>query len=216
MWIGTKQERTIQIPLFVLDSKAQISNDLTVHNISRVEINGTRIKRIPLGSTKGNYVEMFKARDKDGKPIELAYDKKGNQLDAKKIIEDYNKEYVKKYGKIHESLYEELNKKRREKDLISVAIWLDIKQRNSRLKDKTRLESDEDKKLRKNIQIKGRGFADKIKRKFKSKNVRIDGSIPVVYTMLTKAQVLYLAKDRDVNRIFLYESERRRGSPEFN
>ena len=114
---------------------------------------------------------------------------------------------MKKYGKIHESLYEELNKKKKEKDLISVAIWLDIKQRNSRLKDKTRQESDEDKKLRKNIQIKGRGFANKIKRKFKSETVRIDGLAPVVYTTLTKAQVLYLAKDRDVSRIFLYEPE---------
>ena len=204
---GTKQESTIQIPLFVLNSKAQISNDLAVHNVSRVELKGTKTKRIPLGSTRGNYVEMIKALDKNGRPIDLAYDKKGNQVDANKIIEDYNKEYVKKYGKIHESLYEELNKKKKEKDLISVAIWLDIKQRNSRLKDKTRQESDEDKKLRKNVQIKGSGFANKIKRKFKSETVRIDGLAPVVYTTLTKAQVLYLAKDRDVSRIFLYEPE---------
>jgi hypothetical protein len=204
---GTKQESAIQIPLLVLDSKAQISNDLTVHNISRVEIKGTKIKRIPLGSTRGNYVEMIKALDKNGRPIDLAYDKKGNQVDAKKIMEDHDKEYVKKYGKIHESLYEELNKKKREKDLISVAIWLDIKQRNFKLKDKTRQESDEDKKLRKNIQIKGREFSNKIKRKFKSETVRIDDFAPVVYTTLTKGQVLYLAKDGDVSRIFLHEPE---------
>jgi hypothetical protein len=77
---GTKQESTIQIPLFVLNSKAQISNDLAVHNVSRVELKGTKTKRIPLGSTRGNYVEMIKALDKNGRPIDLAYDKKGNQV----------------------------------------------------------------------------------------------------------------------------------------
>ena len=130
---GTKQESIIQIPLFVLDSKAQISSDLTVHHVSRVEINGTKIKRIPLGSTRGNYIEMIKAFDNVGKRIDLAYDKKGNRVDIKRINEDHNKKYVEKYGKIHESLYEELNKKKREKDLMSVAIWLDIKQRDSKL-----------------------------------------------------------------------------------
>lgn len=207
---GTKQETTTQIPLLVLDSKAQISNDLTVHNVSRVEVKGTKIKRIPLGSTRGSYVEMIKAVDKNGRPIDLAYDKKGNQVDVKKIVEDYNREYVKKYGKVHESLYEELNKKntkKKEKDLISVAIWLDVKQRNTKLKDKTRQESDDEKRLRKTIQIRGREFANKIKRKYKSETVTIDGSAPVVYTMLTRSQVLYLAKDRNVGRIFLYEPE---------
>jgi len=203
---GTKHESTIQIPLFVLDSNAEISNDLTVHHVSRVELKGTKIKRIPLGSTRGNYVEMIKALDKNGKKIDLAYDKKGNQVDAKKIFEDYHKEYVKKYGKIHESLYEALNKNK-EKDLLSVAIWLDIKQRNSKPKDETGQESDEDRKLRKNIQINGTRFANKIKRKFKTETVRIDNSIPVIYATLTRAQLSHLAKDRDVCKIFLYEPE---------
>jgi hypothetical protein len=203
---GTKQESIIQIPLFVLDSKAQISSDLTVHHVSRVEINGTKIKRIPLGSTRGNYIEMIKAFDNVGKRIDLAYDKKGNRVDIKRINEDHNKKYVEKYGKIHESLYEELNKKKREKDLMSVAIWLDIKQRDSKLKDKKRQKS-EYKKLRKDIQAKGIGFTNKIKEKFKIETVRIDSSAPVVYTLLTKSQISYLAKDKDVSRIFLYEPE---------
>ena len=44
---GTKQESTIQIPLLVLDSKANIS-DLIVRHVSRIKIEGTKLKRIPL------------------------------------------------------------------------------------------------------------------------------------------------------------------------
>ena len=35
--------------------------------------------------------------------------------------------------------------------------------------------------------------------------MRIDGSAPVIYTTLTRAQILHLTKDRDVSKIFLHE-----------
>jgi hypothetical protein len=63
--------------LLVLDSKAKIS-DLIVRHVSRIKIEGTKLKRIPLGSTKGSYVEMIKAVNKDGRSVELTYDKNGN------------------------------------------------------------------------------------------------------------------------------------------
>ena len=64
--MGTKQETPIQIPLLVLDSKSQINNDLKIHNVSRIDIEDTTIRRLPLGSNSGNYVEVIKATDKDG------------------------------------------------------------------------------------------------------------------------------------------------------
>lgn len=200
---GTKQETPIQIPILVLDSKSQIPKDVIVHNVSRIEIEGTKFNRIPLGSARGDYVEMIKAEDKDGIPIDLAYDKKGNQVDTKKLFDTFNKDYLKKYGKIHESLYEEINVKK--KNLVDVAIWLNIKEKEPVLVDKRPQESGGDRKLRKQIQLKAEGFADKIKRKYKGERIRIDGFAPVVYATLTSTQVLELAKDPDVNRIFLHE-----------
>lgn len=200
---GTKQEIPIQIPILVLDSKSQIPKDVIVYNVSRIEIENTKINRIPLGSARGNYVEFMKAVDKNGSPIELAYDKKGNQVDTKKLFDTSNKEYLKKYGKIHESLYEEINVKR--KNLVDVAIWLNIKEKGPILVDKKPQQSGEDRKLRKQIQIKAESFADKIKRKYKGERIRIDGLAPVVYATLTNAEVFDIAKDPDVNRIFLHE-----------
>lgn len=202
---GTKQESTIKIPLLVLNSKSQIPKHLMVRNVSRIKIDGTNIKRIPLGSTKDNTVEMIKAVDKDGQLIELAYDKKGNQVDAKKLFENFNKQYMKKYGKLHESLYEEIHVKK--KDLVAVAIWLNMNEKESKLKDKRTHESAEVRKLRKKIQIKTKAFAEKLKRKYKSEKIKIDGYAPVVYATLTNAQVLKLANDPDVSRIFLHEIE---------
>jgi hypothetical protein len=181
---GTKQETPIQISVFVLESKSQIPKDVTVYNVSRIEIEGRRVNRIPLGSVKGNYVELIKGVDKDGTPIELAYDKKGNRVDTKKLFETSNKEYLKKYGKMHESSYEEISVKK--KDLVDVAIWLNIKEKEPILVNKRPQESGEDRKLRKQIQIKAERFADKIKRKYKGERIRIDGLAPVVYTTLTK------------------------------
>jgi hypothetical protein len=202
---GTKQETQIQIPVIVLDSKSQIPKDVTVHNVSRIEIEGTDYKRIPLGSVRGNYIELIKAIDKDGTPLELAYDKKGNRVDAKKLFEKSVKDYQKKYGKIHESLYAEIYVKK--KDPVDVAIWLNIKEKDPVLVDKRPQESREDRRLRQQIQLKAEEFSNKIKRKYKGERIRIDGTAPVVYATLTNAQVSDIAKDADVNRIFLHEIE---------
>jgi hypothetical protein len=202
---GTKQETPIQIPLLVLDSKSQISNDLKIHNVSRIEIEDTTIRRLPLGSNSGNYVEVIKATDKDGRPIELTYDKKGNRVDLKKLFESYTKAYTKKYGKMHESLYEEVHVKR--KASVDVAIWLNINEKERKLEDKRSQETSEDRKLRKQIDEKVQAFAEKLKRRYKSERIRIDGLAPVVYTTLRNDQVLNIAKDPDVNRIFLHEIE---------
>jgi hypothetical protein len=202
---GTKLETPIQIFVLVLNSKSQIPKDVFVHNISREEIKGTKINRIPLGSAKGNYVELIKAVSRDGSPIELAFDKKGNQVDTRKLFETSNKEYLKKYGKMHESLYEEINVKK--KDSVDVAIWLNIKEKEPILVNKRPQESGEDRKLRRQIQIKVERFADKIKKRYKGERIRIDGLTPVVYATLTSNQVLGLARDADVNRIFLHAIE---------
>jgi hypothetical protein len=202
---GTKQETPIQIPLLVLDSKSQISNDLKIDNVSRIEIEDTTIRRLPLGSNSGNYVEVIKATDKDGRPVELAYDKKGNRVDIKKSFESYTKRYTKKYGKMHESLYEEVHVKRKES--VDVAIWVNINEKERKLEDKRSQESSEDRKLRKQIDEKVQAFAEKLKRRYKSERIRIDGLAPVVYTTLRNDQVLNIAKDPDVNRIFLHEIE---------
>ena len=202
---GTKLDTTIQIPVIVLDSKSQIPKDVTVHNVSRIEIEETQYKRIPLGSISGNYVEVIKATDKNGTPLELAYDKKGNRVDAKKLFEKSVKDYQRKYGKMHESLYEEIYVKK--KDVVDVAIWLNIREKDRVLADKGQQESREDKRLRKQIQMKAEEFSNKIKRKYKGERVRIDGLAPVVYATLTNAQVSDIAKDADVNRIFLHEIE---------
>jgi hypothetical protein len=202
---GTKQETPIQIPLLVLDSKSQVSNDLKIHNVSRIEIEDTKIRRLPLGSNTGNYVEVIKATDKDGKPIELVYDKKGNRVDIKKLFEIYRKGYTKKYGKMHESLYEEVNVKK--KASVDVAIWLNINEKERILEDKRAQETSEDRKLRKQIDEKVQAFAQKLKRRYKSERIRIDGLAPVVYTTLRNDQVLNIAKDPDVNRLFLHEIE---------
>jgi hypothetical protein len=112
-----------------------------VHNISRIEIEGTKYKRIPLGSLSGNYLEVIKATDKDGTLLELAYDKKGNRIDAKKLFERSAKDYQKKYGKMHESLYEEIYVKK--KEVLDVAIWLNIKDKDPVVADKGQQESRE-------------------------------------------------------------------------
>ncbi len=202
---GTKQETQIQIPVVVLDSNSQIPKDVAVHNVSRIEIEGTKYKRIPLGSVRGKYIEVIKATDKGETPLELAYDKKGNRVDAKKLFEKSDKDYQKKYGKIHESLYEEIYVKK--KDSIDVAIWLNIKEKDPVLKDKKPRESREDNRLRQQIQLKTEEFSKKIKRKYKGERIQIDDIAPVVYATLTNAQISNIARDADVNRIFLHEIE---------
>ena len=85
---------------------------------------------------------------------------------------------------MHESLYEELHVKR--KASVDVAIWLNINEKERKLEDKRSQETNEDRKLRKQIDEKVQAFAEKLKRRYKSERIRIDGLAPVVYTTLRK------------------------------
>jgi Subtilase family len=201
----SKKVDLIQISLLVLDSRAKIFKNLRVMNVSRLELQGNRISRVPFGSTRDNYVEVIKAINNNGRSIELGFNKKGNKIDIKKFFDDYYKAYAKKYGKIHESLYEEIYDKKSER--LAVAIWLNIRQKQSELKDKNLQEPEENRKLKKEIQLKARILADRIMKKFRSDDVRIDKLAPVVYATLSKNDILTLAKDPDVGTIFLHEPE---------
>jgi hypothetical protein len=215
---GTKQEKSIKIPLIVLDSMVDIPMDYAVHSISRVELpttteeSNTIIKRIPLGnrpsSSNANYIELMKATDNKGNPVELAFDRNGNKVDFQKILTQFYQDYSKKFGKIHETLYHHTMNSENVKE-IPVAIWIKIEDKTSEImKDKSLDEPDSaDKNLKMEIRDKTNNFADKLRRNYKIKKIKKDTLAPVVYLTLSRDQILDIANQDEVQGVFLYERE---------
>jgi hypothetical protein len=202
---GRKQKGGIEISIIVLDSNQTIPADMSIHAVSRISLEGTAIKRLPLGIQKDDYFEFIKASDRQGKPVELAYDESGNKVDPKMIVDNIARQYMEKYGKVHESLYKALNSLEKDQR-IEVAIWIktdEVKQ----FKNKTVKDREEDIQFSKRVQEKLKSVAKKISNSIKIDNIRIDSVLPVLYATVSKDQVPEVTKEPDVERIFLYEKE---------
>jgi hypothetical protein len=180
---GNKLNGSIEIAVLVLDSMLTIPEDLFIHAVSRIVIEGTTISRLPLGAPKDDYIEFIKASDRQGHLVELAYDKSGNEIDPKMIFDNFYRQYVKKYGKMHESLYEALNLLEKDQS-IEVAIWVKMDEVKE-FKDKTIHDREEDLELLKRIQERSKTVAKKISSSNNVDNIKIDSAAPVLYVTVS-------------------------------
>ena len=120
---------TIPFKLDTLSGK--IPDGVRVENVAHVQIGETSTQKLLPGQAAAEgteYIEFVKAVDaKSTAPVELAFDKSGQQVDSKAKIDAMKKRHAVKYGRLHENLYEKLQAKA-DNDTIDVVAWPRLQQ----------------------------------------------------------------------------------------
>jgi hypothetical protein len=114
------------IPFVVADSNAKARSNVRVQSMVRLRVDGGATERLALDEpASGKYVEVMKVIDrKTGKPMELAFDERGNRVDHEQLFTKLENSRRRKYGKLHPTLYAQLERGGNRR--VPVAIWVAV------------------------------------------------------------------------------------------
>ena len=204
---GERIKADLEVPFFVIDTKASLPTDVRLESYSRVVVDGDSIRRASLRD-KAVY-ELFKGvRRTTGKRWEGVYDRTGKAVDFDDVRGKVMKARVGKYGKLQPRLHARLGE--RGSGRLSVAIWLraDLggrqkKAERGEIKKPARRETD----ARRRFAELARSFAEQHKLYDLDKDLRVDNAAPVILAELDRREIRRLAASDEVSAIFLYERE---------
>ena len=109
---GKRTWDNMVIPFVVADSNAKARSNVRVQSMVRLRVDGGATERLSLDEPgSGKYVEVMKAIDrKTGKPMELAFDERGNRVDHEQPFTKLENSRRQKYGKLDPTLYAQLER----------------------------------------------------------------------------------------------------------
>jgi hypothetical protein len=153
----------------------------------------------------------MKTSDREsGKPTELAFDEKGEPVDAQEIFAGITKMRLEKFGKVHESLHtrlEQIDPDTR----VDVALWLqteDLQQEDLKtLQEKPTEPPPEVIEFRERLHSELSQFSKELKGQMDVPEPRPDPLAPVVYAQLTPGQIREIEDRPEVLGIFLHETD---------
>src|SRR3954452_5792434 len=206
---GKRISDGMEIPFVVADSNAKVRSNVRVQSIVRLRVNGVATERLPLDEpAAGKYVEVMKAIDrKTGKPIELAFDERGNRVDHEHLSAKLENSRRRKYGKLHPTLYAKLERGGNRR--LPVAIWVAVDDEplsEKREKGEIRRRPPAEREHAKHIADAARAVAD-LAYGFGATEIEIDDAAPVVFAWLTPDGIRRLQRRKEVAAVFLHETE---------
>ncbi len=197
------------IPFVVADSHAKVRANVRVQSIVRLRVNGVATERLPLDEpTTGKYVEVMKAIDRNTrKPIELAFDERGNRVDHEQLFAKLENSRRRKYGKLHPTLYAHLERSGNRR--VPVAIWAAVedeplpeKREKGEIKRRPRAEREHAKHVAETA-----GIVADLAHDYGATEIEIDDAAPVVFARLTPDAIRRLQRRKEVAALFLHETE---------
>ena len=206
---GSRISERLDIPFFVVDSRAKVRSNLRVESIVRLRLGRLDLERIPMrDSARGRFVDVIKAVDrKTGKPTELAFDERGERVDHRDLLTQIEDNRRRAYGKLHPTLHARLAEKNRGR--LPVAIWVavdDEPRGEKREKGETKRRPASETRHRKHVADVVAAVAA-LAGEHGAREVRAAEAGPVVFAELTAEQIKRLQASDDVAAIFLHETE---------
>jgi hypothetical protein len=188
---GKRIVDSMVIPFVVADSNAKARSNVRVQSMVRLRVDGGATERLALDEpASGKYVEVMKAIDrKTGKPMELAFDERGNRVDHEQLFAKLENSRRRKYGKLHPTLYAQLERGGNRR--VPVAIWVAVD-------DEPRPEKREKGESKRPLPA---------ERAHAKHMVEIDDAAPVVFARLTPDAIRRLQRRKEVAALFLHETE---------
>ncbi|HET9396387.1 MAG TPA: hypothetical protein VFO36_10050, partial [Nitrospiraceae bacterium] len=196
----------LEIPFFVIDTKAPVPKNVRIESYSRVVLNRNTIRRASSRDTA--VCELFKGvRRSTQQRWEGAYDRTGKAVDFQEVRRKALEVRLEKYGKLQPRLYERLGQ--RGTGPVTVAIWLRAEVRRPRKAERGEVPEpgSTETAARKAFAQLGHSFAQDHKLYDLDKRLRIDTAAPVIFLTLDGREIRRLAASDVVSAIFLYERE---------
>jgi hypothetical protein len=197
----------LEVPFFVIDSKAPVPKDVKVESYSRVVMREDSIQRASPG--EGATHEIMKGtQGKTGKPWEVAYDQAGKPVDFNEIRAIVMKARLDRYGRLQPVLHQRLSAGGTEP--LSVAIWLrggSLVKRVKNERRETRKAPAEEAGALQAFVDQARRFVEQHGLEAVARNLRIDQAAPVIFAELDRQTIRRLADAQEVSMVFLYERE---------
>jgi len=125
--LGAKGEMLVEhyvLPFSVIPISGKLPADLRIEHAARVVINEFDVVRLAPGQeARGGHIDVVKAVNrKDGMPIELAFDERGERVEYGKRLAELAARRQAKYGRIHETLFNQLEQAK-DADRIPIIVW---------------------------------------------------------------------------------------------
>ena len=207
---GKRLTTSFVVPFFVSDSRAKISSDLCVQSLIRLRIERLGSVRVSSAQKpKGAYIEVMKAVHRlSGRPIRLAFDHRGNRIDAAIIFQKIIRRRKALFGKLHPTLKTVLDRCRANQ-LVSIAVWLaepkeGLPEKRTRgyIAKPPRVEVQRTARIAELAQ----GVV-RMLRVLGAVELRPDPVVPVVFCKVAAGRIAHLQKSRHIAAIFLHETK---------
>ena len=195
------------VDFVVVDTPAPISPDLAVHHATRVRFGDLDTERLTMTTgVDGPFVDIFKAESRSGgKPVQLAFDENGDEVDLDRELAGLAERRFKTYGKLHPALHDALASGRS----VDVAVWLTTdapKPVEKPAKGQVRRRPDVEVEEVEHFKRLADQVAD-VARAHELVVQRVDEAAPVVYGRMPTDAVRKLAERDEVAAMFLLETE---------
>ena len=98
----------VTVDFVVAGTDAPLPEDVVVRHAVRLRVDDLDVTRLPMDAgVRGSYVDAFKAVSRKGRrPVQLAFDEKGNAVDLDEVLAGVAKRRLERFGKLHPALHE--------------------------------------------------------------------------------------------------------------
>lgn len=125
--LSTKGERLIdrhRLPFSVIPLAGKVPGSLRIEHASRLVIGELQVRRLAPGEeSETGFVDVLKTvHRKSGAGAELAFDERGERVDAAKLLAQLAQRRARTYGRLHEALFERLEKSKAS-ERVPVIVW---------------------------------------------------------------------------------------------
>jgi len=195
-----------EVEFVVVDSAAPIPDGLAVSHATRISIDEIEVRSLPMdGIPDTAYVDVFKAEERTGsKPVQLAYDERGRQVDLDKLLTQLAQRRATSFGRIHPSLHHEMQAR----DVVRIAVWFaDERPRVEKSPKRATLRRPGDDVA---LAERWRANAENLRSAVEARGVeitRVDEHAPVMYGLASVGAVRELAGLESVEGVFLHSQE---------
>jgi hypothetical protein len=121
---GGRLTDRVEIPFSVVPIAGELPREHRVEHSVRLQVGEFGVTRLDPGERPdGGWIDMVKSvHRKTGATEELAFDERGERVDAGKLLADVGRRRAKRYGRIHETLWERLERAD-EGERIDIVVW---------------------------------------------------------------------------------------------
>jgi hypothetical protein len=121
---GKRLADRIAIPFAMSPFNGKLPPDTRIESAVRIVVGELGVERLAPGEQgAGEFIDLVKTVHRvSNAPMELAFDSKGNRVDAAKLLEDAKKRRAEKFGRLDEMLWRRMEKAK-DNEKIDVIVW---------------------------------------------------------------------------------------------